>query len=66
MSSIYQLQGISTRDLVLAASLSMLIGCIHDDAGLLKSGACIGAWRGAKYGCESWWLREVSSNKFVS
>ena len=60
MSSMYQLQGISMREMAVAVVVGIGVGCIQVAAGLEKSGGWMGASRGARYGFESWAQREVS------
>lgn len=60
MSSMYQLHGISIREVAVAVELGMGVGCIQVAAGLEKSGGWMCVSRGARYGWESWAQSEVS------
>ena len=60
MSSMYQLHGISIREVVVAVEGGRGVGCIQVAAGLEKSGGWTWVSRGARYGLESWAQREVS------
>ena len=60
MSSMYQLHGISIREVGVAVEVGMGVGCIQVAAGLEKSGGSIWVSSGARYGWESWAQREVS------
>ena len=55
MSSIYQLHGISTREVTVAVAAEggLGLGCIQVAADLEKSGDWMGVSRGARYGWES-------------
>ena len=61
MSSMYQLQGISTSVLAVRGAGGGS-GCIHDEAG--TDGEKSIGWGvvldSRKYGEESWWVKEVS------
>lgn len=48
MSSMYQLDGISMREVAVAVEVGMGVGCIQAAAGLEKSGGWIGVSRGAR------------------
>ena len=63
MSSIYQLHGISMREVVATLEGGRGVGCIHVAAGLEKLGGSIGASRGARYGLQSWAQRDVSVSR---
>ena len=56
----YQLQGISIREVEEAVEFGFGVGYIQVAAGLEKSGGSIRVSRGAMYGWESWAHREVS------
>ena len=56
----YQLHGISMREVAVAVEVGMGVGCIQVAAGLEKSGGWMWLSRGAIYGWESWAQREVS------
>ena len=65
MSSIYQLHGISTREVAVAVAAEggLGLGYIQVAAGLEKSGDWMGVSRGARYGWESCAQREVSVSR---
>ena len=48
MSSMYQLHGISTREVAVAVEVGRGVGCIQVAAGLEKSGGWILVSRGAR------------------